>query len=162
MSITKLETLGRLNEAELRERVLVPLLSRLGLRAPTIYHGTREYGKDIICFDYDRLGQRVYHGIVAKATDLSGSVSDPNGLFGVINQVEQSFHVPYRDLFGMREITMDQVWVVTSGRIIPGAADSVMNVLRGRLLDRRVRFVSGEQLVDLIDEHLCEFPKLCR
>jgi tetratricopeptide (TPR) repeat protein len=124
----------------------------MGFKAVTIYHGPRERGKDIICFDLDRLGRREYLGVVAKATDLDGSVSSPNSLLQVVFQIEQCFDVPYEDLFGMTRITMDRVWVVTSGRIVSGAADSVYDHLSKRNLSKLVRFISGEHLVQLIDE----------
>ena len=38
----------------------MPLLGRMGMRAATEYHGAREHGKDIVCFDVDRLGERRY------------------------------------------------------------------------------------------------------
>jgi hypothetical protein len=126
---------------------------RTGLKAPVVYHGPRERGKDIVCFDLDRLGRREYLAVVAKVTDLDGSVSSANSLLQVVHQVEQCFDVPYEDLFGMTRVTMDRVWVVTSGRIIPGAADSIYDQLQKRNLSKLVRFVPGENLVQLIDEH---------
>jgi hypothetical protein len=66
----KISRLRNLDEQALRETVLVPLLMRMGLKAVMIYHGPRERGKDIICFDLDRLGRREYMAVVAKVTDL--------------------------------------------------------------------------------------------
>jgi hypothetical protein len=149
----KISRLRNLDEKALRETVLVPLLMRMGFKAVTIYHGPRERGKDIICFDLDRLGAREYLGVVAKATNLEGSVSSPNSLMQVVHQIEQCFDVPYEDLFGMTRITMDRVWVVTSGRILSGAADSIYDHLGKRNLSKLVRFISGENLVQLIDEN---------
>lgn len=150
---TKMSKLSNIDEKTLRESILVPLLSRIGLQAVTVYHGPIERGKDIICFDYDRLGKREYMAIVAKAADLDGSVSSSNSLREVLYQVEQCFDVPYEDLFGMTRITMDRVWVVTSRRIVPGAAESVAHDLKKRNLSKLVRFISGEQLAQLIDQH---------
>jgi tetratricopeptide (TPR) repeat protein len=149
----KISRLRNLDEQALRETVLVPLLMRMGLKAVMIYHGPRERGKDIICFDLDRLGRREYMAVVAKVTDLDGSVSSSNSLMQVVLQIEQCFDVPYEDLFGMTRITMDRVWVVTSGRILSGAENSVYDHLSKRNLSKVVRFISGEHLVPLIDEH---------
>jgi len=153
----KLQKIAGLDEKSLREKVLLPLLSRMGVRAVTIYHGPRERGKDIVGFDLDHFGSREYIAVVAKATDLDGSVSSSSGLREVLFQVEQCFDVPYEDLFGMRSITMDRVWVVTSGRIVPGAADSVFEGLRKRNLSKLVRFVDREQLIDMLDQHYGEY-----
>jgi hypothetical protein len=150
---TKISKLGSIDEKTLRESVLVPLLNRIGFQTVTVYHGPTERGKDIICFDYDRLGSREYLAVVAKATDLDGSVSSSDSLREVLYQIEQCFDVPYEDLFGMTRITMDRVWVVTSRRIIPGAAGSVADHLKKGNLSKLVRFISGEQLAQLIDRH---------
>jgi hypothetical protein len=149
----KLSKLSALSEKSLRESVLVPLLSRMGFRSVTVYHGPPERGKDIVCFDYDRLHVPVYMAVVAKATDLDGSVSSSASLLQALHQIEQCFDVKYLDLFGMRAVTMDRVWVVTSKRIVPGAAESVYSTLEKRNLSKVVRFVSGAQLVDLLDSH---------
>ena len=137
---TKTSKLDRIDEKALRESILVPLMSRMGFKAVTLYHGSRERGKDIICFDYDRLGSREYLAVVAKASDLDGTVSSSESLREIAYQIEQCFDVPYEDLFRMTRITMDRVWVVTSRRIIPGAADPVFSYLEKRNLSKLVRF----------------------
>jgi len=149
----KLNSLKELSEKELRQNVLIPLLGRMGLRAATEYHGTREHGKDIVCFEIDRLGERRYLGVVAKVTDISGNVSANSGIASLVTQVEQCFNEEYHDLFGMRSVTMDDVWVVTTGRLIPGAADTIIGKLRKTTLDKKLRVVSGERLVELLEEH---------
>lgn len=153
----KRQKIEKLDEKALRETVLLPLLSQMGLRAVTIYHGPRERGKDIVAYDLDRFGNQEYIAVVAKATDLDGSVSSDRGLREVLFQIEQCFDVPYEDLFGMRRATMNRVWVVTSGRIVPGAADSVFDGLKKRNLSKLVKFIDREQLIDLLDRHYSEY-----
>ena len=102
----KLEKLRQLDERGLRENILLPLLTRLGCKAPTIYHGPQERGKDIITYTNNPLGQREYVAVVAKSVDLSGSVSSSAGLREVIHQVEQCFDIPYDDLFGMTRVSI--------------------------------------------------------
>ena len=149
---TKLQRIQNLSEAEFRETVLVPLLARMGFHAPSLYHGQREYGKDVTAFDIDRLGKRWYLGVVAKTGDLTGAVSGSRSLREVVFQAEQCFTIPYRDLYGMTEATMDQVWICTSGKIVPGAADSVYQTLAKQNLTKLVRVISGEDMVRLLDE----------
>jgi hypothetical protein len=149
----KQQTFRTLSEAELRRDVLIPLLGKMGFRAASEYHGSREHGKDIVCFDIDRLQKRRYLAVVAKITDLSGSVSSSSGLMEVLHQTEQCFNENYYDLFGMQAITMDEVWIVTSGRIVPGAADAVFGKLKKSNLAKLARVIPGEQLVELVDEY---------
>lgn len=153
----KQKAISALNEKFLRETVLLPLLASMGLRAPTLNHGPGERGKDVIAYTIDHFGKREFVGIVAKTTDLDGSVSSSSSLREVLHQVEQCFDHRYGNLFDMREITMDRVWVVTSGRIVPGAEESVFDSLRKRNLDKVVRIIDGSQLVELIDKHFSEY-----
>ena len=148
----KLKKLSELDERGLREDVLLPLLTRLGCKVPTICHGPQERGKDIIAYSCDPLGQREYLAVVAKAVDLSGSVSSSKGLREVLHQVEQCFDSPYEDLFGMTRVSIDRVWIVTSRRILPGAETSIFSSLEKSNLGKLIRFISGERLADLIDE----------
>ena len=149
----RLAKLHSLDEKALRENLLIPLLTRMGLKAAAVYHGPRERGKDIICFDTDRLGNREFVGVVAKTTTLDGSVSSSNSLREVLYQIEQCFNVPYEDLFGMTRVSMDRVWVVTSQKIVSGAADSIFDQLAKNNLSKLVSFIGGETLLSLIDQH---------
>ena len=148
----KLKKLSELDEKGLREDVLLPLLTRLGCKAPTIYHGPQERGKDIITYTDDQLGEREYLAVVAKAVDLSGSVSSSTGLRTVLHQVQQCFDIPYEDLFGMTKVSIKRVWIVTSKRILPGAETSIFSTLEKNNLGKLIRFISGENLAGLIDE----------
>src|SRR4051812_5052682 len=102
----------------------------MGFRGASEYHGGGGRGKDIVSFTIDKLGQRRYLGVVAKIGDLTGSVSSSSGLSEVLYQTEQCFNEEYHDLFGMRALTMDEVWIVTTGRVVPGAAESVFGKLK--------------------------------
>ena len=150
----KLTKLSLLSEKSLRENLLLPLLSRIGFKSVMIYHGPGERGKDIVCFDFNRLGEREYIAIVAKATDLDGSVTSPDSLQAVVNQIQQCFDTEYYDLFsGKKRVTMDRVWVVTSKRIVSGAEATIFGTLEKSNLSKLVSFVSGAQLVTLVDDH---------
>ena len=151
------EKLSELDEKGLREDVLLPLLTRLGCKAPTICHGPQERGKDIIAYTYDLLGQREHLAVVAKAVDLSGSVSSSKGLREVVHQVQQCFDEPYEDLFGMTRVSIDRVWIVTSKRILSGAETSIFSSLEKNNLRKLIRFISGERLADLLDENYPAF-----
>lgn len=153
----KIKILKTLNEDELRRELIVPMLDKMEFKGTTIYHGAREHGKDIICFDYDKLGLKYYLGIVAKTGDLNGSVSSNQGLREIIYQVEQCFDIPYENLFGMNRVTMDQVWIITTGEIVTGAADSIFSSLEKRNLSKLIRIISGENLVTLIDEYFSSY-----
>lgn len=64
-----------MTEQEFRREVIIPLLSKMGYLSPIEYHGVNERGKDIICYDYNKLNEIDYLSIVSKTTDIKGNVS---------------------------------------------------------------------------------------
>ena len=112
----KIKILKKLSEQELRREVIIPLLSKMGYLSPIEYHGTNEKGKDIICYEYNRLDEIDYLSIVAKITDIRGSVTN-EGLREIIYQVEQSFDIPFDDVYSMKRVFINEVWIVTTGKI---------------------------------------------
>lgn len=153
----KLARLATMNEDELRQSVLLPLLSRMGFKYVSINHGPGERGKDIVCFDTNRLGSREYMAVVAKATELDGNVSSPASLQATVHQVQQCFDTEYFDFAGKKRVTMDRVWVVTSKRIVPGAESTIVGTLEKSNLSKLVSFVDCNKLMGLLDEHYPSF-----
>jgi hypothetical protein len=122
----KKEILKGLNEKEFRQDLIIPLLSKMGYIAPIEYHGNNEKGKDIICFEYDKLNEQRFLAVVAKSGNLSGNASTSSGLMTVVNQVRQAFDIPYEDLYNMRQVFINEVWVMTTGKIVSGAQETVI------------------------------------
>lgn len=129
----------------------------MGYLAHIEYHGTKEKGKDIICFEYDRLNEQRFLAVVAKKGDLTGSASSNAGLMKVVNQIQQAIDNPYEDLYNMRQTFINEVWVITSGEIVSGAQESVINTLRKTNLDKQIRIIGNDRLVQLIDKHFSTY-----
>lgn len=153
----KKEIIKQLNERDFRQDIIIPLLSKMGYLAPTEYHGTNERGKDIICFEYDRLNEQRFLAVVAKADDLTGNAAKDTGLMTVVNQIQQAFDCPYEDLFNMRQVFINEVWVMTTGKIVSGAQESVINTLRKTNLDKQIRIIGDDRLIELIDKHFSTY-----
>lgn len=153
----KKNLLKSLDEQQFRTEVIIPLLSKMGFFAPLEYHGPNEKGKDIICFDYDRLNEQRFLAVVAKTGDLSGSASSGSGLMNVAIHIQQSFDNPYENLYNMRQLYINEVWVMTTGRIVPGAQESAIATLRKSNLDKQIRFIGDDRLVQLIDQHFSTY-----
>lgn len=149
----KKQILNNLKETELRQDLIIPLLSKMGFNAPLEYHGPNEKGKDIICFYYDKLNEQRFLAVVAKSGDLTGNAATNTGLMNVVTQVQQAFDNPYEDLYNMRQIFINEVWVVTSGKIVAGAQESVINSLRKSNLDKQIRIIGDDRLITLIDKY---------
>lgn len=149
----KKEILKKLSEKEFRQDLIIPLLSKMGYIAPIEYHGTNERGKDIICFEYDKLKEQRFLSVVAKIGDMTGDASTDKGLMNVVNQVQQAFDNPYEDLFNMKQVLINEVWIMTTGRIVSGAEESVIRTLRKNNLDKQIRFIRDDRLIQLIDTY---------
>lgn len=79
--------LERLNEADLRQHVFIPLMEKMGLSGTFEWHGgPGELGKDIVCWKEDDLGSRRNTAIVAKARRISGKVSSASEVAAQVNQ----------------------------------------------------------------------------
>jgi hypothetical protein len=153
----KKEILNSISEKEFRQDLIIPLLSKMGYLAPIEYHGTVEKGKDIICFEYDRLNEQRFLSVVAKTGDLTGNAATNSGLMNVVNQIQQAFDNPYEDLYNMRQVFINEVWVMTTGKIVSGAQESVINTLRKNNLDKQIRIIGDDRLIYLIDKHFSTY-----
>ena len=80
------------NEADFIRRLIVPVLQRLGFDAVTNYHGTREYGKDLVFGETDRFGHHIYHGLQAKYVP---SISQKEA-FSLIDDAKQAFTMTFQ------------------------------------------------------------------
>lgn len=153
----KKNILNNLSEKEFRQDLIIPLLSKMGYIAPIEYHGINEKGKDIVCFEYDKLNEQRFLAIVAKTGDLTGNASTNTGLITIVNQVQQAFDNAYEDLFNMKQVFINEVWVMTNGKIVSGAQESVINTLRKSNLDKQIRIIGDDRIIQLIDKHFSTY-----
>lgn len=149
MKEKKNEALEALSESELRSRVLVPLLEDMGFTDVMEYHGLLEFGKDIVFYDKDRFGDRVFYAIVAKKGRIHGSVSKSGSMSEVVYQAEQALGEPWLDPSRLTRHRIDKVIIAASGTITHVASMSIA----ARLQDKPVRFLDGNKIVELIDKY---------
>lgn len=155
----KRDYLQEYSEDSLRQEVLVPLLTKLGFHDPIIHHHAGEKGKDIVCKEFDeKFGKTKYLAVVVKRGNVTGSASGSNSYFAVINQIKQALNEPYRHVYELREVTIDQVILIISGNFLPTALDSIYGTLKAEKVDKAIRdTVDIEKLILLIDSHFPEF-----
>lgn len=84
-------SLNYANEAEFLDQFILPTLERLGFSLIARYHGTREFGKDVVFAELDRFGQVRYHALQAKYLPSIG-LSDARSL---IDDCKQAFENPF-------------------------------------------------------------------
>jgi hypothetical protein len=88
------EKLKSLNEAELRRQVLISLFQAMGFQDVAEYHGSDEFGKDIVMWQKDVLKGRLNFAVVVKVKNISGAASRGQ-VSEICTQVRQCFGVDY-------------------------------------------------------------------
>ncbi len=155
----KIEIIQALNEADLREKVLIPLFTKMGFVDPILHHHSNEKGKDIVLKEIDtKFNKTSYLSVVVKAGNVTGSSSSSSGYFALLNQVKQSINEPYKHIYELKEILIDQVIIVISGKFLPTSLESIYGTLKAERLDKCIREpIDINKLIRLIDEQFSEY-----
>jgi len=155
----KIEIIQELNEADLREKILIPLFTKMGFVDPILHHHSNEKGKDIVLKEIDTKFNKTYYlSVVVKAGDVTGSSSGSSGYFALLNQVKQSLNEPYKHIYELKEVFIDQVIIVISGKFLPTSLESIYGTLKSEKLDKFIREpIDINKLIRLIDEHFSEY-----
>ena len=129
---------GPQKEFQFRDSFIMPLLVRLGFGIVVNYHGTREFGRDVIFGDLDRFGHVVYYGMQIKyepSVSLSGSHE-------LIQDAEQATNNPFRHPHTGREEFISCFYVANAGDISDAARENFFNTVARRGI-RDSRLLSG-------------------
>jgi hypothetical protein len=113
------------NEADFVQRFLIPLLQRLGFSVVVNYHGSREFGKDLIFAEVDRFANIRYHGLQAKYVESIGI----NDIEDLINDCRQAFANPFRHPHTGATERINTFYAVNGGSISDAARDHFFNSL---------------------------------
>ena len=147
----KLEMIKNLSEADLRDTVAT-LLRYLGFRHVRVIHGGVEKGKDVIGYKTDEFGCQRALACVVKKGDISGSASGSNSIQTIINQTMQALNEEYNDTQLGKMVVFNEIRIIASGKIMPTAEESIRDSFKKQGLDKIIRFIGGERLIELIDE----------
>jgi hypothetical protein len=155
----KRKHIQNLCEDDLRRKVLIPLLSKLGYLDPIHNHHSGEKGKDIVCKEFDPIFKKTrYLAVVVKTGDITGSSSSVNGYLNVVNQIRQAFNEPYKHPYDLKEVSIDRCLLITNGHFLPTAFDSICGTLKSDRLDKLiVEAIDLEKLISLVDENFDEY-----
>lgn len=141
------------SEDELRRHVAT-LLGKLGdNRNIEITHGAQEYGKDIIFYSRDAIGDWILNACVVKNAKIMGSADD-KGARNVLIQVEQALDTPFLKSSGESE-SVSRVYVISPY----DCSQSTMHSIQGKLRDRsgQVTFLCGSRLLEKFVQSWPEF-----
>ena len=155
----KIKKISSLTEKDLRHLALIPLLKSMGFSDVYEFHGAREKGKDLIFREVSQMKEVFIHAAVVSAKDITGSTGDSKSSERILDQVRMALEEPFVDLYTGKNTFVDRCWVMTSGRILSTAVESISGHLHRSHLDKIVRFIDGAKLVALIDESYPEYWK---
>lgn len=133
------------NEADFTQRFITPLLQRLGFSLVINYHGTREFGKDLVFADVDKFGHYRYHGLQAKYLSNIGIGRDVRGL---IEDCKLAFENPFRHPHTGSNERIGTFYVVNGGSISDQARESFFNALENPY-GGCIRLIDANSLITL-------------
>jgi hypothetical protein len=141
----------QLDEDDLREKVLAPLLVKMGFRGVQIVHRSNEKGKDLIAWRIDNIDEMIAErrniAFVVKKGRIDGRADLGKGTANVVCfQVSQCFSTTYNDPDTGAICIIHDCWIVTNGAILPNATETIASELASRGRDRNIRFVDGSRL----------------
>jgi hypothetical protein len=113
------------NEADFTNRLMIPLLERLGFTLIAFYGGPREFGKDVVFGEIDRFGHFRYHGLQAKYV-ANISLSDARPL---IEDCRQAFENPFRHPTTGQHERITCFYIVNGGTFSEPARESIFNAV---------------------------------
>lgn len=138
-------------EKDLRQQVLIPLLRAMQYQGVHEYHGTTEFGKDIVCWDTDKLGNRENLALVVKATAVSGQSA---ASADIENQVRQCFSKPYIDPITGSEESVHRCWIVSNKPISAHAIELIKSGIGHAVYRENVTFIGIDRLWELVEKYL--------
>jgi len=142
------------SEADLRER-LATLFSKMpGIQGTRITHGSQEYGKDIIFYSRDAMGDWILNACVVKNEKISGAADGNTSGRNVLVQSEQAPDTPYINSSAEEE-NVARVYVISPYECPQTTMRSVQGKMRGR--SGQVTFLCGRPLLEKFARHWPEF-----
>lgn len=134
-----------MNEEEFTKQRVIPALSKIGMLDVRYNHGTKEYGRDVVYQYNDNFGKPRYGSAQVKLGDISGKVG---GMLNIIReQIEDSFKMKYKDVAAVKEVRINQVVIVCSGKYTDNAKEKILeSVLPGQ----NVVFLDGQDIDNII------------
>ncbi len=135
---------GPNQEFRFRDDFIIPLLIRLGYGVITISHGAREFGRDVVFGEIDRLGHTIFHAMQVKyEPSISQSASH-----SLIEDAVEATNNPFKHPATGRECFISCFLVATAGTISNTARENFFNTLARHGI-RDARLLDGPTILQL-------------
>jgi hypothetical protein len=135
-------------ENELTKKIIIPLLEHLGFHKVEFFGGVDEAGKDIICWENDKIGDLKLIVAQVKHFKFTNSASSSKSLQTVVNQIITCFKkkILYTD---RSPHTPKEVYLIST---FPIDAKTLLTRFDGYLesRDQEIKIIDGVKLAQLI------------
>lgn len=139
-----IDRFGREDEFQLFVLDIFRELKYFGVRRT---HGVIEKGRDLVCWELNRMARHEFVGVQIKLGDVHAS-SGGNSVTELWRQAIEAFHSPVP--FPSGQQYLDKFVVIVSGRMNEIARTKLSDFVTSSHLQRRIHFFDREELADLI------------
>ena len=136
-----------MKEDEYSEKVVMPLLRRMGFIDVRNNHGINEFGKDILFSKYDEFGIKKHYAAQLKAKNISGK--NAKDMDDIIAHIGRAYNIPHLDLITGESVFIDEFYVITSKEFIGNAITMIREDERIRKQKNYLHFFDGEKIHEL-------------
>lgn len=145
------EKLQKLSEDELRQKIIMPLLSVLGCGGVRDNCGSSEYGKDILYLSRNHfLMEKIWGAALIKKDDIKKSSLD-----NIHRQISDAIHQFIDPDDPRSTVQLHEILVITP-RSISAEASKYINEQSGKNFPN-IHFVNGDRLEFLINQTIIDF-----
>lgn len=149
----KQKFLENLSEDGFRDKVVRPLLLRLGYRDGRDLCGPEEEGKDALFYEVDKFGKEQYVAVQTKIGNVTMAGDPTKNLLTIETQLRTAIETSYALPSSRKKIAPYKAILVASGRINQRARHEIVE----NRLDSRIEFLDRDDLIELLDE---KFPEI--
>jgi hypothetical protein len=136
------------NEEDFILNVLLPLFRSMGYQGVHLTHGQREFGKDIIFSEIDKLGIRRNFGVQVKTGDVTGEANSQ--LDKLIGQIDDAFKMSYVDIYTKEERHITDLIIAISGKFTGNAPQKIHE----KIHNRNVHFLDIDKVKELLTKYM--------
>ena len=134
------------SEEEFTDMYVVPWLRWMGYSTVDNYHGTQEFGKDLVVSECDRLENVRYHGVQVK---YKASISQRDA-HGLVDDCEEAFTHEFVHPQTGGKHRISTFYVINAGTFSDNARTQFFGSVRPKYGDN-AHLIAGKALVQLLD-----------
>lgn len=148
----KIRFLQSFSEKDLTQRILIPLFESMGFKGVEYTHGSLERGKDIVYYEKNKFGKKVYTAVVIKKVNINKKRAREQ----IVPQIREAFKTPFQDISNNMQREIHHVLLVTSGEINEYAKDFIITNLENEFMGKFISCLQCSDIISLLEEHMPE------